>query len=58
MKSEYRCLICGEKYGSHITAVHKLFQCFPCLKKPKDAGIVNVAFKYDDDDEILLIENN
>ena len=58
MKSEYKCLICGEKYGSHITAMHKLLKLMCCIKieDEADEGQTNIGF--DDDDESILIENN
>ena len=51
MKSEYRCLICGEKYGSHITAIHKLLKF---LSFEKNKGQTNEG----SDEESILIENN
>ena len=44
MNSEYRCLICGEKYGSHVTALHKIFQFFSSVKKRKVTGKPNDGF--------------
>ena len=55
MEPEYRCLICGEKYGSHVTAIHKLFRFFNFVKKRKVEGETNDGF---DENESLLIENN
>lgn len=49
MKSEYRCLICGEKYGSHITALHKLLKYLSFVKYK---GKTNIGFS----DESFLIE--
>ena len=52
MKHEYRCIICGEKYGSHITAIHKIFRYLSFVKYK---GKQNEGF---DDKESILIENN
>ena len=53
MEYKYRCLICGEPYGSHITALHKMFAFYYSAKK-KVEGEINYGFS----DESLLIENN
>ena len=47
---KYRCLICGEPYGSHITAIHNMIKLYFDVKK-----CVNEGFN---DDESILIENN
>ena len=54
MKSEYRCLICGEKYGSHITAIHNMIAFYFAVKKKVERE-TNYGF---DDKESILIENN
>ena len=53
MKPKYRCLICGEVYGSHITAIHNTIKLYFAIKKNVD-GEINYGFS----DESLLIENN
>ena len=54
MKPKYRCLICGEPYGSHITAIHNMIAYYFAVKK-RVVEQINLGL---DDEEPILVENN
>ena len=54
MEHKYRCIICGEPYGSHITALHKLIHFYDfVIHKAKE----EYNYGYVDDDPILIEDN-
>ena len=54
MEYKYRCLICGEPYGSHITAMHKLLYFYNFVKKKaKD----EYNYGYINEDPLLFEDN-
>ena len=54
MEHKYRCLVCGEPYGSHITAIHNMIAYYFAVKKKVKKGKINFGF----DEESVLIKNN
>lgn len=54
MEIKYSCLICGEKYGSHITAIHKLVFLYDFVKK-KAKNEQNYGYVYE---HPILFEDN
>lgn len=52
MKVQYKCLICGERYVSHIAAIHKLIGFY---KNVTDKEKYNYGYI---DERPILFENN